>query len=88
MKFKYKNNKDCLTKRFENKIEEILFSRGEINKLKKKYNFIKSKNNINKVQLKMENIYINFIKNNNSLELKSNEKLKKYIKQYTLLKKF
>ena len=88
LKFKYKNNKDCLTKRFENKIEEILFSRGEINKLKKKYKFIKSKNNINKVQLKMENIYLNFIKNNNSLELKSNEKLKKYIKQYTLLKKF
>ena len=36
----------------------------------------------------MENIYINFIKNNNSLELKTNEKLKKYVKKYTLLKKF
>jgi len=88
LKFKFKKNKDYLTKRFENKIEEILFSRGEINKLKKKYNFIESKNNINSVKLKMENIYLNFIKNNNSLELKSNEKLKKYIKQYTLLKKF
>ena len=88
LKFKYKSNKDYLTKRFENKIEEILFSRGEINKLKKKYNFIESKNYINNVKLKMENIYLNFIKNNNSLELKTNEKLKKYVKKYTLLKKF